>query len=111
MQTGDGKHAHFQPIIPMHNPHTLAVLPPMGKFGAVGSACDLAHSKLPQWRPTNQNARPAHSTSTHSNVILNAVKDLQFPLGASKWRYFRIGDDPTTMPVQHLQPLLTAVSS
>jgi len=32
-------------------------------------------------------------SSTHSNVILNAVKDLRLPLRFSMWRYFRVGDD------------------
>jgi hypothetical protein len=34
--------------------------------------------------PSDQNARPAPSSSTHSGVILNEVKDLQLPSKVSK---------------------------
>jgi len=44
-------------------------------------------------RQSVHNARPAPSSSTHSSVILNAVKDLRLPLRVSKWRYFRIADN------------------
>ena len=40
--------------------------------------------------PNRPNAATGNHPLTQRSVILNAVKDLQLPLGASKSRYFRV---------------------
>ena len=94
--------------------------PGLGRCGVLGisgnragepSASGAAVELLSDYRPYIHTAHSALSSSTHSSVILNAVKDPRLPLRFSTWRHFRVGDRPTTTPIRrhHLPP--TALSS